>query len=159
MIQRIKEESGFSLVEVIVSMVILTMIYTMMFRVLSGHKSIGATSEIQLKALFLGKELMHNVLSKEYDENQTSPWTPTSLLGLEIDDVFYDDIDDFAGYANSSIGDFPGFTEKVRVFYVQLGSSLDDSVYSTTDMKKIIVAVTHSGIDPVVFETVMSSHY
>lgn len=159
MIQRIKEEAGFSLVEVIVSMVILTMIYTMMFRVLSGQKSIGATSEVQLKAIFLGKELIHKVLSKNYDENQNSPWTHTNLLGQEVDDVFYDDIDDFAGYTNSSIDDFPGFTEKVRVFYVQPGGSLDDSVYSTTDMKKIIVTVTHSGIDPVVFETVVSSQY
>ncbi len=101
---------------------------------------------------------MNTVISKQFDDNQTPPWTPTSSFGLEDNDAAYDDVDDFTGYTTNSISGFPGFTEKVRVFYV-LPSSLEDSVYAATDMKKIIVPVTHAGIDPVVLETIMSSHY
>lgn len=144
--------------EVIVSLVILALVYAVMLRVLSGQKSIGATSELYTKAIFLGKELMNTVISKQFDDNQTPPWTPTSSFGLEDNDAAYDDVDDFTGYTTNSISGFPGFTEKVRVFYV-LPSSLEDSVYAATDMKKIIVTVTHAGIDPVVLETIMSSHY
>lgn len=159
MIRRIRKDSGFSLVEIIVSLVILALVYVVMLRVLSGQKSIGATSELYTKAIFLGKGLMNTVFSKQFDDNQTPPWTPTSSFGfLEAGDVYNDDVDDFAGFTTSSISGFPGFTEKVRVFYV-LPSSLDDSVYAATDMKKIIVTVTHAGIDPVVLETIMSSHY
>ncbi|MCH8069363.1 MAG: type II secretion system protein [Candidatus Marinimicrobia bacterium] len=158
MIRRIRKDSGFSLVEVIVSLVILALVYAVMLRVLSGQKSIGATSELYTKAIFLGKELMNTVISKQFDDNQTPPWTPTSSFGLEDNDAAYDDVDDFTGYTTNSISGFPGFTEKVRVFYV-LPSSLEDSVYAATDMKKIIVTVTHAGIDPVVLETIMSSHY
>ncbi|MCH8011341.1 MAG: type II secretion system protein [Candidatus Marinimicrobia bacterium] len=158
MIRSIKKDSGFSLVEVIVSLVILALVYAVMLRVLSGQKSIGVTSELYTKAIFLGKELMNTVISKQFDDNQTPPWTPTSSFGLEDNDAAYDDVDDFADFTTSSISGFPGFTEKVRVFYV-LPTSLDDSVLTATDMKKIIVTVTHAGIDPVVLETIMSSHY
>lgn len=159
MIRRIRKDSGFSLVEIIVSLVILALVYVVMLRVLSGQKSIGATSELYTKAIFLGKGLMNTVISKQFDDNQTPPWTPTSSFGLEVNDAAYDDVDDFTGYTNSSISGYPGFTEKVRVFYVQPTGSLDDSVYTAMDMKKIIVTVTHAGIDPVVLETIMSSHY
>ena len=158
MIRLIKKNSGFSLVELIVSLVILALVYMMMLKVFSGHQSMGATSELYTKAIFLGRELMHTIISKKFDENQVPPWTPTSSLGLDLNDVTHDDIDDFAGYINSSIPEFPGFTENVRIFYVS-PSSLDDSVYTVTDMKKIIVTITHMGIEPVGLEMVMSSHY
>ena len=69
MIRRIRKDSGFSLVEVIVSLVILALVYAVMLRVLSGQKSIGATSELYTKAIFLGKELMNTVISKQFDDN------------------------------------------------------------------------------------------
>ena len=159
MIRLIKKDSGFSLVELIVSLVILALVYTVMLRVFSGQKSLGATSELYTKAIFLGRELMHTVISKQFDESQVSPWTTTSSFGLDLNDITYDDVDDFAGYINSSVPGFPGFAQKVRVFYVQPNGNLDDSVYTSTDMKKVIVTVTHSGTEPVVLETVVSSHY
>lgn len=155
----LKKDSGFSLIELIVSMAILALIFGIMFQVLTRHKLMSAKTEIYTKAVFLGNELMQEILSKNYDENPTSPWTSTDSLGLDTYDANYDDIDDYAGYSNSSIPDFPGFTETIRVFYVWPNSSLDDSSYTRTDIKKIIVTVTHSEINPVILRTIMSSHY
>ncbi|MBU4444686.1 type II secretion system GspH family protein [bacterium] len=159
MIRLTKKNSGFSLVELIVSLVVLALVYMVMLRVFSGQKSIGAKSEIYTKAIFLGSGFTHNIISKQFDENLEPPWTSTSSLGLELYDAAHDDVDDFAGYINISIPGFPGFAQKVRVFYVQPNGNLDDSVYTSTDMKKVIVTVSHSGIEPVVLETVVSSHY
>jgi len=158
MIRLTKKNSGFSLVELIVSLVILTTIYMVMLRIFSWQKSVSVESELYTKAIFLGRELMHTILSDKYDENRVSPWTPAVSLGLDFNDATYDDVDDYAGHVNNNMPDYPGFSESVRVFYVY-PSAIDDSVSVITDIKKIIVTVTHAGIEPVVLETIMSSHY
>ncbi|MCH7763082.1 MAG: type II secretion system protein [Candidatus Marinimicrobia bacterium] len=154
-----KRNAGFSLVESIVAMAILTMVYMAVFKIFSNQKFAVARVELTTKAIFLSQELMNRVVAKNYDENSEPPWTPTASLGLEGDDVFYDDVDDFAGYSNSSISNFPGFTETARVFYVSSSGSLDDSIFTATDFKKIVVTVTHNEIPPIVLDALISSHY
>lgn len=154
----IRTNSGFSLIELIVSLVILIVVFGLVFPVLTGYKLSNARMELNTNAIFIGKALMQEVLSKEYDENQTPPWTGTASFGGDIGDFNNDDVDDYAGYTNSSISGFPGFTESVRVFYVS-PNALDDSVFVATNIKKIIVTVTHSEIEPVLIQTIMSSHY
>lgn len=154
----IRTDSGFSLIELIVSLVILIVIFGLIFPVLTGYKLSNARMELNTKAIFIAEQLMQEILSKQYDENGTSPWTSTASFGGDLDDVTRDDIDDYAGYTNSSISGFPGFTESVRVFYVS-PAVLNDSVNAATDIKKIMVTVTHSEIEPVILQTIMSSHY
>ncbi len=150
---------GFSLVEVIVSIVILAIVFTILLNVFSNQKMDAARVELTTKAVFLGQELVNRIIAKEFDENSELPWTSTLSLGPEMEDQYYDDVDDFAGYSNSSISGFPGFTETARVFYVSPTGSFDDSVFTATDMKRVIVTVTHNEIEPVVLNTLISSHY
>ncbi len=147
------------MVETIVSIVILTFVFITIFKNFSNQKFAVAKIELTTKAIFIGQELMNRIVAKEYDENLEPPWTPTPSFGIELGDISFDDVDDFAGYSNSDITNFPGFTETARVFYVSPSGSLDDSVFATTDFKKIIVTITHNEIDPIVLDALISSHY
>lgn len=159
MIRSIKKNSGLSLVELIVSLMIITVVYTVMLRVIAGQKSLGVQSEFTTKAVFLGKDLMSRIISKRFDENYKPPWSSTASFGESGDgDSYFDDIDDFKGYNNSSIPGFPGFTEVARVYYV-LPSDLNDRSESITEFKKIVTIITHEGMEEVRLQTVMSSHY
>lgn len=157
---RKSNNSGFSLVELAVALMILAMVYMIMLKVFTGQTTMQAESELTSKAIFLARQMWTEVSSKDYDENQSSPWTSTSLFGLDADDAgSYDDIDDYKGYSNSSIPGYPGFTARVRIFYVNPVISINDSVSAVKDAKKIIVTVSHQGIDPVVLESLVTSHY
>lgn len=152
-----KNQAGFSLIELIVSTAILVIMFMLLMPVFSNQNAASGRAEITTKAIFLANELMTRVISKAYDENQTPPWTPPGSLGLDPDDRF-DDVDDFAEY-NNTIPGFPGYVEQAQVFYVSPAGSLDDIVYTQTEIKKIIVTITHNEIPPIVLETIVSSHY
>lgn len=155
----LSENGGFSLIEVVIAMVLLALVYGTLFDVLTNQKFAAAKSEITVKSIFLCQELINRVIAKNFDENSEPPWTSTALLGVDAGDAYYDDVDDFAGYTNSNISRFPGFTEQVRVFYVDVSESLDDSVSASTDFKKIIVTISHNEMNDLNLETLVSSHY
>jgi len=150
---------GFSLIEVIVAMALLAAVYSTLFKVLSNQKIQVIKTELTTKGIFLGQELMNRILAKDYDENNISPWTAVNFLGQETQETNYDDVDDFNNYSNSSINEFPGFTQSAEVYYVDPVSSLDNAVAYSTDMKKIVVTVTHNEMTNIVLETLISSHY
>lgn len=157
---KLSDRSGFSLVELIVSLMILALVYTITLKVFTGQTTMQAESELTSKAIFLARMTWTEVTAKRFDENRTAPWTSTGSFGLDANDGgSYDDLDDYYGYVNSSIPGYPGFTARVRVFYVNPSGNLDDSVGTVTDGKKIMVTVSHQGIDPVMLESLVTSHY
>lgn len=89
----------------------------------------------------LATELMEEIESKRYDENESSPWTAT--LGPETgetDRSNFDDVDDFEGWSENPI---PGYSSSVDIYYVEPGK-WDTEVQGPTDFKQIIVTISHS---------------
>jgi hypothetical protein len=82
-----------------------------------SYRSARATAISQ--ATFYAQELMEEIKSKRFDENNDSPWSST--LGIEGETYpNYDDVDDFNGYSDNPA---TGYTRSVTVNYVRLDAN------------------------------------
>ena len=94
-----------------------------------------------------GNSIMEVVRSHAYDENAASPWT--NPLGPESGESVstYDDVDDYyAGYT-WTYTEYPAFSAKTRIFYVDPDVSIFDSVGTVQNSKRIIVHIYNDAFD------------
>ena len=152
-----KNQSGFTLIDTIIGIVIISFIFTGILFVLVDLNYKSLRNETLSKGIVYGNSVMNYIRVHRFDENYDKPWTYP--LGQEGGD--FDDIDDFTG-ADWSI--IPGYVEEgyqatSEVFYINHLVSLMISYGATTDYKRIIVTVSHDNlVNPIVFSSIKAPY-
>ena len=153
-------QSGFTLVEVMVVLILLTLSFMVFLNALNTGKSVRARSELRTIQSVILNSVENQIRARRFDENASAPWS--SSLGKEtsngevgLDD--FDDIDDFNGYSVSSVSDHPGFSYDVTVNYVTPESGFPVSQSGQTNFKSILVRVSHRTLSPITDTMIISS--
>ena len=113
-----KNYRGFTLVEVSVVVIILTLAFMVFLKALNTGKSVRVNSEIRTIQGSILSDIENQIRSRRFDENINAPWS--NILGKDIGEISieqFDDIDDFDEYSITSLTDYPGFGIYVDVFY------------------------------------------
>jgi MSHA pilin protein MshD len=139
---RIKNHSGFTIIELIIGVMIIGIAFV---AVMFAHTQIQTNStrvEFTLRSTVLANSIMKVVRSHNFDENESPPWS--SMLGPdEPSSSEFDDVDDYIGYVwPSQSAGYTGYIVTTRVFYVNPSISLLDSIGVITDYKRIIILFT-----------------
>ena len=143
-----KSKKGFTLVEVVVVLLLLTLSFMIFLKALNTGKRVRVNSEIRTIQGVILNSIQNEIRARKYDENISLPWS--SNIGKDSGESVvedFDDIDDFHGYSVSSITDYPGYSYSVEVKYVSLESgtfNMDHNPVVQTDFKCAIVTVVHS---------------
>jgi len=157
-------KKGLSLIEIVLVIIILGIAMLPLLITYANVITRGMKRETISIATGLATELMEEIESKRYDENESSPWTEKQNLGVETGDGeirtdkdTFDDVDDFITTGSRSwippdppFDGFPGYSVHVEIHYVK-PENLDDinpeppvGPTEYTDFKKIIVTISHS---------------
>ena len=155
-----KYQYGFTLVEVMVVLVLLTLSFMVFLNALNTGKTVRAKSELRTIQSVILNSVENQVRSRRFDENTTAPWS--SLLGKEVSDGEidindFDDIDDFNGFSISSVSDHPAFSYDIIVNYVLPTEGFPISESSQTNFKSVMVRVTHPTLSPITDTMIISS--
>ena len=120
-----RAQEGFTLVEVMVVLILLTLSFMVFLNALNTGKSVRARSELRTIQSVILNSVENQIRARRFDENTSAPWS--SSLGKEtsngetgVND--FDDIDDFDGYTVASVSEHPGFSYTVTVNYVTPGA-------------------------------------
>ncbi len=141
MFTKIRNESGFSILDIVLGIVFLSIAFTASIFVIKNLQNRSFNLEALLRADSMANSIMEIIRAHRFDENTASPWSST--LGAEEGSYNdFDDVDDFIGYTWSFSG-YSNFTATSRIYYVDPDVSLDDSTGTLTNYKKIVVKVTH----------------
>ncbi len=139
-----KSSNGFTLVEVLVSLILTSLAFTIFLQALNTGKSVRQKSELRTKQSVILNSLENQIRARRFDESLNEPWSST--LGKEIGESSisqFDDVDDFHLYSESSISDAPGFGFDISVYYTSTQSKFRFSSSSQTNYKSIVVRVSH----------------
>ena len=155
-----KSQHGFTLIELIVGIIVLTISLSIVSTLIAPAEEKSADNVLQIKASELGQSLMNDIISRAFDDNSdmsgghircgepnstVNPCSP--ILGpdlLEISRDLFDDVDDFDGFnerVNSTgeviDGGYDQFTINVSVVYAGIDLGLANDL-----AKRITVTVT-----------------
>ena len=139
---------GFTLIEVVVVLLLLTISFMVFLKALNTGKRVRANSEIRTIQGVILNSIQNEIRSRKYDENSSAPWS--SFIGKDTGETLvedFDDIDDFHGYNISSITEHPGYSYSVEVKYVSLENgafNLNPNPVVQTDFKCATVTVSHN---------------
>ena len=86
------DDKGFTLVEVMVVLILLTLSFMVFLRALNTGKTIRANSEIRTVQSVILSSIQNEIRARRYDENLSSPWS--SLLGKELGEYEIKEFDD-----------------------------------------------------------------
>ena len=144
MISIFKNNRGFTLVEVSVVVIILTLAFMVFLKALNTGKSVRVNSEIRTIQGSILNDIENQIRSRRFDENTNAPWS--NVLGKDIGEISieqFDDIDDFDEYSITSITDYPSFGIYVDVFYVNPETKFRVSQSTQTNYKNVAVTISH----------------
>jgi MSHA pilin protein MshD len=152
--------SGFTIIELIIVIAVLGIAIPPLL------SSISETLESNIKvrttqtASILGRGLMEEILSKQYDLSTSSPWSNPLGAGVGETRATYNDVDDFDGFSENPISGFTGYSSSVSVYYVDpdttgLDTAKPDSS-NTLDYKRVDVTITHPLTGSLRFSTIVS---
>ena len=158
-----KNQQGFTLIELIVGIVVLTLSLSIMSTLIAPAEEKSADNVLQIKASELAQSLMNDITSRAFDDNSDMSGGRvrcgepaggdndcTTVIGVEADEDeddrnTFDDVDDFNGFTdrvNSTGGDIDGgyaqFDIEVNVIYAGTELGLSDNTLA----KRITVTVT-----------------
>jgi MSHA pilin protein MshD len=171
-----KSRSGFSLIEIIMIIVVVSIAIPALLILVGGEAGRGVEPELRITATNVAQQLLDEIMTKCWDENLISggicgaaTMTTYSDLGIDTgedttppyDTSTYDDIDDYAqGVDAVSVGGI-SYSRSVVVCYVPYNNLTTSTCNTTTalgtDYKRIAVTVT-SGSTSVVLTTVMTNY-
>ena len=146
-----KTYSGFTLVEVLVSIILTSLAFTIFLQALNTGKSVRQKSELRTKQSVILNSVENQIRARKFDENSSVPWSDT--LGKDAGESFisqFDDIDDFHQYSESSISDFPGFGFNISVYYTSTVSKFRSSISSQSNYKSVVVTISHATISSLI---------
>ena len=144
MISGFKNKRGFTLVEVSVVVIILTLAFMVFLKALNTGKSVRVNSEIRTIQGSILSDIENQIRSRRFDENTNAPWS--NVLGKDIGEISveqFDDIDDFDEYSITSLTDYPGFGIYVDVFYVNSETKFRVPQSTQTNYKNVAVTISH----------------
>ena len=144
MISGFKNNRGFTLVEVSVVVIILTLAFMVFLKALNTGKSVRVNSEIRTIQGSILSDIENQIRSRRFDENTNAPWS--NVLGKDIGEISveqFDDIDDFDEYSITSLTDHPGFSIYVDVFYVNSETKFRVPQSTQTNYKNVAVTISH----------------
>lgn len=134
-------ESGVSLIELIVFIVIVSICSSSLFAVYNYSLLHNADPMIQIRALELAQAKLDEVLALKYDENTPTGGVPACGSALvsakpctNAPDANMNDVDDFNGYSDSP---YSGYTRSVTV-----STSNNQKLISVTVVSPKNVAIT-----------------
>ena len=144
MISRFKNNRGFTLVEVSVVVMILTLAFMVFLKALNTGKSVRVNSEIRTIQGSILNDIENQIRSRRFDENTNAPWS--NVLGKDVGEISieqFDDIDDFDEYSITTLTDYPGFGIYVDVFYANPETKFRVSQSMQTNYKNVAVTISH----------------
>ncbi|MBU0759934.1 MAG: type II secretion system GspH family protein [Candidatus Omnitrophica bacterium] len=160
-----RQEAGITLIELVLIIVLIGLVVPPLLTVFSDITRRSAQAELISTANALTRSLLEEIVSKKYDEKNSSPWSnPLGADSGETNRDAYDDVDDFDGFSEPSVPGFPGFSRSVTVYYVNPDSSNLDTPQpdscNTLDYKRVDVTVNHQLIGDLKMSSIVSrSHF
>jgi prepilin-type N-terminal cleavage/methylation domain-containing protein len=151
MYQSLKSPHGFTLVEVLVSLILTSLAFTIFLQALNTGKSVRQKSELRTKQSVILNSLENQIRARRFDENLNEPWSST--LGKEAGESSisqFDDVDDFHLYSETSVSEDPGFGFDISVYYTSTQLKFRSSSSNQTNYKSIVVEVSHLSISSLI---------
>ncbi|MCG8672034.1 MAG: type II secretion system GspH family protein [Pseudomonadales bacterium] len=168
------QESGATLVELIITIVILSVALLAVVSVYSRAISSSANPIIYAKSIELGQAFLDEILTKKFDHNTplggipaTTVFTASGSFGPETGEssrALYNDVDDFHGASystvelitgdNDAVNQYVNYQVDIAVSYID---TANDSTLRTTaslttqSMKRITVTVSNPLSQPLTF--------
>ena len=147
-------KSGFTLVEVLVSILLTGLAFMLFLQALNTGKNVRVKSELRTRQSALLNSIENLIRARRFDENNLAPWTSAVSLGVDSNETSinqFDDVDDFNNYNTASISDYPGFSYDIKVFYsepeILTGVNADKYFFTYSDYqtnyKSIAISVSH----------------
>ena len=150
MIYIYKKGNGFTFVEVIIVMIILSLSFMIFLQALNTGKSVRARSELRTVQSVIMNSMQNQIRARQFDESSGPTWTAPAALGKDGNETNlsdFDDIDDFHLYSESEVSDHPAFGLSVSVTYADLASGFNvPDPDQQTDFKRVTVTVSHKTI-------------
>ena len=144
--------NGFTLVEVVLAMVVISVMLTAALRVTGASVMAQTASADRLRAVGLAQDLMAEIVSKKYaDPVSLGIWGP-ELTEVLAGRTAFNDVDDYSGYSESPpkdrsgsvIAGCTGWRRSVAVSWVILADPASTSVFDS-GLKRITVTVSRNG--------------
>ena len=147
-------KSGFTLVEVLVSILLTGLAFMLFLQALNTGKNVRVKSELRTRQSALLNSIENLIRARRFDENNLAPWTSAVSLGVDSNETSinqFDDVDDFNNVNIASISDYPGFSYDIKVFYsepeiltgVNAGQHFFTYSDDQTNYKSIAISVSH----------------
>ena len=147
-------KSGFTLVEVLVSILLTGLAFMLFLQALNTGKNVRVKSELRTRQSALLNSIENLIRARRFDENNLAPWTSAVSLGVDSNETSinqFDDVDDFNNYNTASISDYPGFSYDIKVFYsepeILTGVNTEKYFFTYSDdqtnYKSIAISVSH----------------
>lgn len=152
-----RSDSGFTLIEIMVVLILLSLSFMVFLQALNTGKSVRVNSEIRTIQAVLLNSIQQEIRARKYDENSASPWSQS--LGPAEDETTvtnFDDIDDFHQYKISSFSSYPAFSCSVAVNYADASDGFHSTQSSPTNYKSIMVKISHK-TQPALTDTMIIS--
>jgi len=148
---------GFTLIEIMVALILLTLSFMVFLQALNTGKTVRANSELRTVQSVIMNSIENQIRARRFDENTSRPWS--SSLGKdspETDIMHFDDIDDFHQYTIDEVSEDPAFGISVAVTYVSASSGFHTPQTNQTDYKSIMVRVTHKTLSAITDTMIIS---
>ena len=148
---------GFTLIEVMVALILLTLSFMVFLQALNTGKTVRSNSELRTLQSVILNSMENQIRARRYDENSTSPWS--SSLGKDSGETainHFDDIDDFHQYTINEVSEYPAFCISVAVTYVSASSGFHTPHNNQTDYKSVMVKVTHKTLSAITDTMIIS---
>lgn len=155
--KKIKNINGFTLIEVMIVLILLTLSFMVFLRALNTGKSVRANSELRTIQGVILNSIENEIRARRFDENISPPWS--SQIGEDSGESSveqFDDIDDFHNYTISSINEYPAYGLSVSVSYVLPESKFRVPQNSQTNYKNVAVMISHKTL-PSITDTMIIS--
>ena len=135
--------NGFTLIEIIVTIVVLAIAATALLGVFTNTVRTSANPMIQQQAISIAEAYMEEITLKGFNDPDGS--------GVEASRSSYDDVRDYAGITNAAISDQNGNTitalNAYRITVNVVGDAFNG--IAAADSLRIDITVTHPAIDSI----------
>lgn len=121
--------AGFTLIELVTTIVVLGLAIPVLLTSWANVAWRANRSEVMADATYYAQQLMEEIKSKRFDENEALPWTSSASFGVDTGEssaskATFDDIDDFSGATDANVtAPASGYTRSASIDYVRLNGS------------------------------------